>query len=164
MSYIKNIAIIVVSSVLLYYFKLYSVRKGLYLFHEILVKNNIVSDVKKAYYFEALFYLIGIFFFYLLFKVISKYYEIDKVILLIFVISPLLFELSSIIYDKSCDKPWCHIDKLLWYLPSRLLLWVVLYLCFKDLLPMLKIRRNLIIIGCVFLIFHVFKIYSRYNF
>jgi hypothetical protein len=168
MNFIKNTLIIIISSLIVYYFKLYSVLKGGCLFRKLfeipVIKNNIVSNNKTGVFYEGILYIIVILSFYLFFKIFSKYFKIDKIFLLIVVISPILFELSAILYDKSCDKPWYHFNKLLWYLPMRLVLWIFLYWFFKDLMPMLKSKRNLVIIGFVFLIFHVFKIYSKYNF
>lgn len=168
MSLIKNIFIVAVSSIIVYYFKLMSVLKGGYLYKQLfkitLLKNNIDSNVQIRIVFEGLLYLIGIMGFYLLFKVASKYIKLDKIYLLIVVMSPLLFDISTILYDKSCYQPWYHFEKFIWYFPIRLVLCIFLYWYFKDLMQMLKSKRNLILIGCVFLIFHVLKIYSQHNF
>jgi len=168
MNLIKNISIIGISSFILYHFKLLSVRKGLRIYDSFvnttLLKNNSVSDVKTAVIFESVFFLLVIFCLFFIFKLISKYFEVDKLFLLILVVSPIIFEVSGALYDKSCLKPWHDLNKILWYLPIRLALWIILYFCFKNLMPMLKVRRNLIIIGCVFIIFHTFKILSKYNF
>lgn len=167
MNLIKNISIISISSLIIYYFKLYSVLKGGNLYRLLSLptqEGDVAFNMKSTILFETVLYLVVILVFFLFFKLVSKYIELDKLILLTVVISPILFEISTILYDKSCFKPWYNFDVFLWYFPMRLVLWVILYWCFNDLMPMLKLRRNLIIIGCVFLIFHVFKIYSSYNF
>lgn len=168
MNLIKNLITLIISSFIIYNFKLYSVLKGGYLFNNLfrisIIKNNIERGVYSRIIFEGILYLIGIMLFYLVFKFISRYIKLDKLYLLIVVISPVLFDISSILYDKSCFKPWYDFDKFIWYFPVRLSLWIFLFFYFKDLMVMLKSRKNLILIGCVFLIFHVFKIYSKYNF
>ena len=167
MNLIKNISVIVISSLIVYYFKLCSVLKAGYLYRLLNLpcrKEDTIFNMQSRILFETVLYLVVIIVFFLLFKLVSKYIELDKIILLTLVTSPILFEISTILYDKSCFKPWYHFDILLWYLPMRFVLWIILYFCFKDLIPLLKVRRNLIILGCVFLIFHVLKIYSRYNF
>lgn len=167
LNFIKNLLIIVFLSWFVYYFKLYSVIKSRFLYNGLHLptrENNISFNLLTRVLFETVLYFVIILVFYLFFRLISKYFELDKIILLTVVVSPLLFEISTIFYDKSCFKPWYNFDTFLWYFPMRLVLWAILYFCFKDLMPMLKSRRNVIIIGCVFLIFHVFKIYSRHNF
>lgn len=168
MNFIKNISIILISAFIIYYFKLYSVLKGGYLYRKLygihFVNDHFVSNTKTRVFFETPLYLVAILVFAVIFKWISNYYKTDKIILLTVVVSPVLFEISGILYDKSCLKPWYDFDTFLWYFPMRLILWVFLYWYFRDLMPLLKSKRNLIIIGCVFLIFHFFKIHSKYNF
>ena len=168
MNYIKNISIVAFTSFFIYYFKLFSVIKLGYIYRKFydisLIKNNFIQTIQFRNLFEVLFFLGIILFYFLLFKLISKSIKLDKLILLIIVVSPIIFEISTILHDKSCFKPWYHINTFLWYFPMRLALWVFLYWFFKDLMPMLKSKRNLIIIGCVFVIFHFFKIKSIYNF
>lgn len=167
MNFIKNISAIAFSALFVFYFKLYSVIKFGYLDRLLRLpkrKDDVSFNMQIGILFETFLYLVVILVFYFLFKLVSKYIELDKAILLAVVVSPIMFEISTMLYDKSCFKPWYHLNIFLWYFPMRLVLWVILCWCFKDLLPMLKSRRNLIIIGCVFLIFHVCKIYSRYNF
>jgi hypothetical protein len=164
---IKNLLIIVFLSWFVYYFKLYSVIKSRFLYNGLHLptrENDISFNLLSRVLFETVLYFVIVLAFSLFFRLLSKYFELDKIIILTVVVSPLLFEISTIFYDKSCFKPWYNFDTFLWYFPMRLVLWTILYFCFKDLMPMLKSRRNLIIIGCVFLIFHVFKIYSRHNF
>lgn len=168
MNLIKNLIKVIVSSFIIYNFRLYSILKGAYFYRKLfkihIVKNNIESNIQLRVIFEGLLYLFGIMTFFLLFKFISKYVKLDKFYLLIVVICPILFDISEVFYDKTCYKPWYDFDKFIWYFPIRLALWIFLFFYFKDLMVMLKSKKNLILIGCVFLIFHVFKIYSRYNF
>ena len=160
MSFIKNISIVAFTSFFIYYFKLYSVIKVGYLYRKFykipFVKDNFISNMQTRNLFEVLFFLGIILIFFLLFKLISKYLKLDKLMLLIIVVSPIIFEISTILYDKSCFKPWYNIKVFIWYFPIRLALWVFLYWFFKDLMPMLKLKRNLIMISCVFVIFHFF--------
>ena len=168
MHLIRNIFVIVISSLMIYYFRLYSILGGGYFFRTIfkisLIKNNIIRNVQTRVLFEFLIYLVVIMTFYFLFKIVSIYFKIDKIYLLLIVISPFLFEISSILYDQSCFKPWYSLNKFVWYFPICLSLWLFLYWYFKDLIPMLKLKRNLIIVGCVFLIFNCFRIFGKDNF
>lgn len=168
MNILRKTFIIIVSSLIVYFFKYYSVRSGAFLFMKLfeipIINKNFNQDVYTIVVFEVFLYLIAILLFFLVFKFISNYIKLDKFYLLIVVISPLLFDLSSILYDKSCLKPWYSFEKFIWYFPIHLALWIFLYWFFNDLMVMLKFRKNLILIGLVFLIFHFFKIISRYNF
>jgi len=168
MSFIKNILIITFSSFFLFYFKLFSVVKVGFIYRKFyrisFIKDNFLSNMQTRNLFEILFFLGIILIFFLIFKLLSNYLKLDKSILLIIVVSPIIFETSTILYDKSCFKPWENIDVFIWYFPMRLALWIFLYLFFKDLMPMLKVKKNLLIIICVFLVFHFLKINSTYNF
>ena len=168
MNFIKNLAIIIFTAGFLYYFKFNSVVQGGMIYRRLYkiqyLNDHLVNNVKTRVFFETPLYFVVIIGFALLFKWISKFYELDKVIMLTIVVSPLVFEISGLLYDKSCLKPWYHFNVFLWYFPMRLVLWAILYWVFKDLFPLLKQKRNIVIIGCVFLLFHFAKIYSRYNF
>ena len=165
MNFIKNVSIVIFSSIFLYYFKWYSIIKGGYLYRYLklpIPKDNVLLNMQARSLFEVILFLIVILSFYSLFKFANKFFNFDKLILLIIVISPIIFELSIILYDRSCFKPWKNLNIFLWYFPMRLALWIFLYWFFRDLMPMLRIKRNLIIIGCVFIIFHSFKFFNKY--
>lgn len=168
MNLIKNIFVIVISSLMIYYFRLYTVLGGGYFFRELfkipIIKNNIIQNVQTRVLFEFLIYLVVIMGFYFVFKIVSKYFKTDKIYLLLMVISTVLFEVSSVIYGQSCLKPWYSLSKFVWYFPICLSLWIFLFWYFKDLMPMLKVKKNLIIIGCVFLTFNCLRIFGKYNF
>jgi hypothetical protein len=167
MNLIKNILTVTALSIFIYLFKLYSVTKAGIIYHFLelpIRKNDVIFNMQCRILFESILYLFVIVSVFFILKYISNYIKIDKIFLLVVVVSPFIFELSTILYDKSCFKSWYNLDILIWYFPIRLILWLVIFFCFKDLFLMLKIKRNLIIISLVFFIFHFSKIYSNYNF
>lgn len=44
---------------------------------------------------------------------------------------PFLTDLSDIIHDKTCWKPWLHFNDIIWYFPLRLVLWSFIFYLIK---------------------------------
>lgn len=166
MTLIKNSILVLISTIIISYFRWISVFMAGRLFRKLfsipIIKNNIQQSVQLRVAFEVIFYLVSIFIFYFLFKLVSKQIKLNKFYLLIVVISPILFDISSIIYDKSCLKPWFNFEKFIWYFPMRLVLWLFLLWFFKDLILSLKSKKNLLLILIIFLIFHTLKNINKY--
>lgn len=40
---------------------------------------------------------------------------------------PILTDLSDIIFDKSCWKPWININEFMWYFPLRFTIWLLVF-------------------------------------
>lgn len=52
--------------------------------------------------------------------------------LIVLQLLPFLTDVSDIIFDKTCWKPWYNFSQIVWYLPLRVTLWCVIYLFFKE--------------------------------
>ena len=166
MTLINNLIKIIISTIIIYYFRWLSIYGGTFIFNQLykipLVKNNVIRDVHTRVIFEVIIYFVFIMLFYFAFKLISKYIKIDKFYLLIVVISPLLFDITSILYDKSCLKPWYTFDKFIWYFPLRLALWIFLFFYFKDTLALLKSKKTILLITITLVLFHIIRCFHNY--
>lgn len=166
MNLIKNTIKVLISILLVYYFRWFSIYGGTYFFRKLykipFIKNNIIRDVHVRVIFEVIVYFGFIMSFYFAFKFMSKHFKLDKFYLLLVVICPLLFDITSIVHDKSCLKPWYTIEKFVWYFPLRLSLWIFLFYFFKETLTLLKSKKNLILILIVLTCFHIIRYYKNY--
>ena len=162
---ISNLIVIIVSTFLIISLRWLSIFKAGILYRELfvfeIIENNFKKNIASRIIFEELFYIILIFLFYFIFKQISKQIELNKMYLLIIVISPFLFDLSSIIYDKSCLKPWYSLEKIIWYFPIRLVLWTFLFWYFKSTFELLKSREKITQIAIIFIFFNLIKILNK---
>jgi hypothetical protein len=165
MNEIRNSVVIIISTILIIYFRWLSVFEAGILYRKLLaipfVKDNFENNIVFRIIFEESFYLLFILIFYFLFKRISMQFELNKMYLLIVVISPFLFDVSSILYDKSCLKPWYTFETFIWYFPIRLSLWIFLFLFFNDLIKMLKSSYKLLMVLIVFILFHSLKLLNK---
>ena len=50
----------------------------------------------------------------------------------IFILFPLLTDISDIFYDKTCWKPWINFYSFIWYFPLRLVIWIIVILLLKS--------------------------------
>jgi hypothetical protein len=85
MNFIKNVSIVIFSSIFLYYFKWYSIIKGGYLYRCLklpIPKDNVLLNMQSRLLFEVILFLIVILSFYFLFKFVNEFFNFDKLILL----------------------------------------------------------------------------------
>ena len=164
MNLIKKILSILFCVYLLYKVKLDCIRFFSFVYRRYIREDLIeITGLNKTLLID-IYYSLCILMCVIFFYTLSKIYSIDKFILLCVVISPILYDVSDIIYDKSCLKPWRRWDVFLWYFPIRLVIWSLLYLMFRKMFSLLKEKVNLIMISCVLVLYVVVKIYSKYNF
>jgi len=165
MNLTKKILSILFSVYLLYKLKL-DVINFFYKFRKRFISEEFINSFNciDTAFFVVIYYSLCILFCVYIFYLISKVFTIDKFILLSVCISPILYDLSDIIYDKSCLKPWQRWDEFVWYFPIRVIIWSLVFLLFRKMIPMLKEKINLIMLSCVLALYVLVKMYSRYNF
>lgn len=103
-----------------------------------------VQRIRLAYqFFIDLIYVLLI---NLILKKIAFLKKMEKDYLTFFFLVPIIMDLSDIIYDKTCLKPWINYNNLLWYLPMRLILWSIIIFFSYHYLKKIKFNHILIFI------------------
>lgn len=89
-----------------------------------------------------------------------KKFKSDGVLFLttIVLLYPFIFDLSNLIQDNSCVKAWQNTEKLLWYLPFRLILWISSYFMLRNLSIKLS-RSNIMLIVVIFILYQLIRPY-----
>ena len=121
--------------------------------------TNIDIAQKRMYGLIILTLIELLFLLFLYFFIIKKIRnDIGFYVLFIITVSPLLFDVSNIFYDKTCYKAWRHFDELIWFFPIRLPLWAFIGYFIKTYYEKLK-KSDYYIIAICLILFNLIKPY-----
>ena len=135
---------------LLFVLLLYFFRRVSFFIGKIINDNNLVFFIYDETTTRALIQLfVDLSYVFLIFLIFRSYNKLKKYIT-VFILFPLLTDVSDILYDKTCWKPWINFYSFIWYLPLRLVIWIIIILILryeiKNLLSFKKILFLLIVV------------------
>ena len=117
--FLKSGSAIVLLILLLYGFRFFTVELEAHLFRivfDLPTTTTLESLQQHGIFLEVILQIALTFLVVLVFKIGNHFQKTYAIFLKIILISPIVFEISSILKDRSCLKPWIDFQVLGWYL------------------------------------------------
>lgn len=160
MEYIKKIGKILCCIALIYCFRFFSVQIGfaiskrLFNFPE---GTSIETLQQYRILLEIVLHIVFLLLAVIAYKIVSRFTTIAAVFLLMVLLSPILFEISGLINDKTCLKPWQSLHKAMWYFPMQSIVFAVSAVLIFNRRHELKWKENYAIIFISFVVYQCIK-------
>jgi hypothetical protein len=147
---LRFIVILLLIVINLYFFRRISFEIGRIIFNN---SNfgilEILEKGQKRILLQFIIDIVYVIIIYTIVQILNKEIVFKDYFKLLLII-PFLTDLSDILYDKSCWKPWYKLNEIIWYFPLRLILWILIYYLFrKNLKKISKFEIIIIIIGLI---------------
>lgn len=147
---LRHIVFLLLFVASLYFFRRVSFETGRIIFNNSnLDIIEILEKRQKRILLQFIIDIVYVIFIFTITQILNKKTVVKDFLKLLLII-PFLNDLSDILFDKSCWKPWYKLNEIIWYFPLRLILWILIYYLFRKIFKKIsKFEIIIIIIGLI---------------
>ena len=152
----KYVLILVGFALFLYLFRRISFDLGRYCFHHGPFERQHWLPLEEKTGRAVSQWIIDCLYVVMIWAVFNRYAIFRQHYFKFFSLAPFFTDLSDMVFDKTCWKPWYHLPELIWYLPLRLALWFLMFCLFGNFLKRLQ-QKEVILIAASLILYTFLK-------